>query len=169
MKRILVAYATRAGSTQEVAETIASRLAAKGYDVEAINVQHIKDTSSYDLIIVGTAARMGKVYSEAVNFVKKHAKKFGKAKVAYFYSGQALNVDTPERRQEALKALQAMTSLHKPDAIGLFGGKVDPAKLTGFWKFALSWVKEGEMAPGDHRDWDAIQNWADELAALAEG
>jgi len=168
MKKVLVAYATRAGSTREVAEAIARRLEVLGCEVDIQNVQHVKNAAGYDLVVVGTAARMGKVYSEAPAFIRKHARSFGGARVAYFYSGAALNVDTPERRQQAMTALGPMVQAHKPASIGLFGGKVDPAKLAGFWKFSLSWVREGEMAPGDHRDWDAIQNWADELAASPE-
>lgn len=168
MKKVLVAYATRAGSTQEVAEAIGRELGVKGCDVNVARVQHVKDVTGYDLIVVGTAARMSKVYSEAVDFLKKHARNFGQAQVAYFYSGAVLNVDTPERRKQALDSLEPMVQIRKPALIGLFGGNVDPARLSGFWKFAISRIKEGEMAPGDYRDWDAIQSWADELAALPD-
>jgi len=168
MKKVLVAFATRAGSTQEVAEAIAKELGVKGCEVDVLNVQHVKDASGYDLVVVGTAARMSKIYSEAVDFVKKHGHSFGTAKVAYFYSGAALNTNTPERRQQAMTSLAPLLQLHQPVSVGLFGGNVDPTRLSGFWKFAVSRIKEGEMAPGDYRDWAAIESWADELAALPD-
>ncbi len=168
MKKVLVAYATRAGSTQEIAEAIGKRLGEKDCQVDVLRVDHVKDASGYDLIVVGTAARMAKVYAEAVGFVKKHAPSFGKAKVAYFYSGVAMNTDTPEHRQAAVTALAPMVALYPPFTTGYFGGNVDPARLKGFWKFVTSRIKEGEMAPGDFRDWAAIEAWADELAALPD-
>ncbi|HPL27317.1 MAG TPA: hypothetical protein PLG21_04580, partial [Anaerolineae bacterium] len=59
--------------------------------------------------------------------------------------------------------------LVRPVSTGLFAGKVDPAKMEPIWRFMMSFVKEGEMAPGDHRDWDAIRAWATELNAALAG
>jgi len=51
-------------------------------------------------------------------------------------------------------------SLHR----AIFAGKVDHLKLGFPWKQMLAYVKEGSMADGDHRDWDAIRAWAREIA-----
>ena len=46
-QKILVAYATRAGSTAEVAKEIGDVLIAKGFAVDVIPVRKVKDISFY--------------------------------------------------------------------------------------------------------------------------
>ena len=58
-KRVLVAYASKAGSTAEVAEAIAESLSAKGQVVDVKKIEHVTDLSGYDAVLVGTCIRMG--------------------------------------------------------------------------------------------------------------
>jgi hypothetical protein len=51
---------------------------------------------------------------------------------------------------------------------GLFAGALDISQVPSFrdrLKFRLS-VAFGVWSEGDHRDWDAIRAWAEELAPL---
>jgi hypothetical protein len=64
-KRILVAYATRAGSTAEIAQAIAETLTARGY---AVDVRPVKEKPSLDgcaAVVLGSAVRMGAWLPEA--------------------------------------------------------------------------------------------------------
>ena len=49
---ILVAYATKHGSTGGIAERIAERLRAAGLDAEALPVKSVRDVASYDAVIL---------------------------------------------------------------------------------------------------------------------
>jgi hypothetical protein len=77
-----------------------------------------------------------------------------------------MNDDTPEHRQTAMSLLEPLIQIREPASLGFFGGKIDPAKLPPMWRFMLSWVTEGDMAPGDHRNWEAIRSWAKDVAEL---
>ena len=58
--RILVAYATRAGSTIKVAETIGEALTDAGATVDVQNVKNVSDLSLYSAVVLGSAVRAGK-------------------------------------------------------------------------------------------------------------
>lgn len=167
MKKALVVFATRTGSTREIAEAIARRLEQLGWQAVTANARDVKTAAGFDLVVAGTAGRMGRIYPEIVRFARRHAREFGNAKTAFFYSGGFMSSDTPENRQKAMGALAPLLQVLQPDLTGLFGGIWDPARLTGIWKFTLGKSKSPEMAPADHRDWQAIDAWADEVAALA--
>jgi menaquinone-dependent protoporphyrinogen oxidase len=55
-KKILVVYASRGGSTMEVADKIAEELSSQGdISAEVISVKKAKDIASYDAIVLGSA------------------------------------------------------------------------------------------------------------------
>lgn len=165
-KRILVAYATKCGSTAEVADVIGHVLREAGEAVDVRNVTDVQDPSSYGAVVLGTAVRMGKPLPAATRFVRQHQAALAQMPVALFSLGVAMNQDTPEHRTTAQGYLAPLTSAVQPVAVGLFGGKVDPTTMSPLWRFATSFIKEGEMAPGDHRDWQAIRLWANTLIPL---
>ncbi|MHB9033420.1 MAG: flavodoxin domain-containing protein [Anaerolineae bacterium] len=166
---ILVAYATRAGSTAEVAEMIADVLRTKGLDVLVSNVRQVRDISPYDGVVLGSAVRMGKLMPEMVHFARRHTAQLRARPAVCFTLGVTMNENTVDRRRQAEKFIQPLVSLLAPARIGTFGGKVDPAKLGFPWRITLKWVEEGDMAPGDHRDFKAIRDWAEDVSSLFQG
>ena len=167
-KKILVAYATRAGSTGEVAQIIGEVLCQSGLDVTVRRVQDVKDIKGFDAVVVGTPYRMEKPIPESTRFLNRYKRALAAVPVAFFTLGVTMNQDTPENRVKAEGEAEPMKAIVKPVSLGLFGGKVDPAKLEPIFRFALSYVKEGEMAPGDHRDMQAVRAWAEGLPAALQ-
>jgi len=82
--RILVAYASRSGSTSEVAEKIADTLANRRVEVDLMQVKNVKDLSAYRMVVIGSGVYMGRWFPEAVNFVKKNQSALSRLPVAYF-------------------------------------------------------------------------------------
>ena len=85
--KILVAYATRAGSTTEAAQAIAEALRALyswGDTVDVLPVKAVNDLSPYRAVIAGSAIRMGHWLPEAVDFVTKNQAELAKVPVAFF-------------------------------------------------------------------------------------
>jgi menaquinone-dependent protoporphyrinogen oxidase len=68
--KVLVAYATRAGSTIEVADSIALNISRNEYVVDLMHVGRVESISDYKFVIVGSAIRMRKVTPEAKKFVE---------------------------------------------------------------------------------------------------
>ena len=70
--KILVAYASRTGSTAEVAEAIGQTLAESGAQVDVLPVQDIKDLAPYRAVVAGSAIRGGKWLPEALQFMQTY-------------------------------------------------------------------------------------------------
>ncbi len=165
--RILVAYASKCGSTGEIAEAIGKVLCQSGAAVDVKRAQDVKDLKPYRAVILGSAIRMSKPLSEVVNLAKKQRTALAALPVACFSAGLAMKADTPENREKAkLHLTPLLYELNSPIGIGLFGGKLDYAALSPIFRWMFSQDKSGEMAEGDWRDWDAIGAWAKALVPL---
>jgi menaquinone-dependent protoporphyrinogen oxidase len=160
MNKILVTYATRAGSTVEVAATVAEELRAEGATVDVLPIKIVRDVNGYDAVVVGSAIRMGQWLPEAVQFVKTHRSTLAGIPTAYFLVSGFLREDTPEMRQKVLAFLDPVREILEPISIGLFAGKIDFSKLSWLDRTIAKAVGSPE---GDWRDWEAIRNWAREL------
>ncbi|NLG49675.1 MAG: flavodoxin [Chloroflexi bacterium] len=165
-KRVLVAYATKCGSTAEVADVIGHVLREAGEAVDVRNVEDIQDLKPYGAVVLGSAIRMGKPLPAASRFVRQHRAALAEMPVALFSVGTTMNEDTPEHRATAQECLASLTKAVQPVSVGLFGGKVDLAALSPFWRFATSFIKEEDLDSGDHRNWQAIRLWANTLIPL---
>ena len=162
---ILIAYASRYGSTAEVAEAIGKVLREAGAEVEVRRVREVKGLGPYRAVVIGSAARMLKLLPEAVKFAQKHKQALSQMPVAYFTVGLTMIKDTPENRKVAAGFLEPLRQIQEPVSIGLFAGKVDYSRLSFVWRYFFSRAKDfpGE---GDYRDWEAIRAWAKELKPL---
>jgi menaquinone-dependent protoporphyrinogen oxidase len=158
--KILVVYASRAGSTREIAEKIAGVLGDQNQETEVRSVQEVKDLSPYSAIVLGSAARMMHLYAEAVNFTKKHRLTLQKMPVALFLSCMTMKESTEKNREVALGYLKPITTQISPVSVGLFAGKVNPAAIGGLMGKMMKNAKTE-----DCRDWEAIRSWATSLPA----
>src|SRR5262245_55773446 len=69
---VLVAYATKRGSTREVAETIADRLAWRGFETRVSRADDIADVAGFDGVVLGGSIYMGRWHPDARAFLKRH-------------------------------------------------------------------------------------------------
>jgi menaquinone-dependent protoporphyrinogen oxidase len=58
-KKILVAYATKYGSTAEIAQKIGEVLINSGLDTDILPIDRVRDLDLYQAIIVGSAVYIG--------------------------------------------------------------------------------------------------------------
>jgi menaquinone-dependent protoporphyrinogen oxidase len=157
MRKILVAYASKAGSTSKVARAIGETLSAQGASVEVLQIKHVKDVSTYQAVIIGSAIRIGQWLPEAVNFVKAHQAELRQRPTAYFLVSGFLKDNTPEVMQKVSAYLDPVRAIFEPASIGLFAGKMDYSKLSFLDRTIAKAVGSVE---GDWRNWDAIRAWA---------
>jgi len=163
MSNVLVAYATAAGSTQEVAEAIGEALRATGLTVDVRAAGKVSDLARYDATVVGSGIRAHRPYAPAQKFVKAHEQVLARMPLACFVVCGAAGEGTPEEDQRAegyARLLTADTAL-SPVSVGLFGGCIDMEKLPKLMGWTLKLIGKGTS--GDTRDWDAIRAWATEL------
>jgi menaquinone-dependent protoporphyrinogen oxidase len=159
--RILVAYATRLGSTTDVAETIGQVLRDAGADVEVLPVAEVTDLDGYDAVVLGSAIRVGKPLPELVQFARQHELALSGLPVAYFVVCATMKEDTPEHRDTVLGYLDPLRHIKEPLSIGLFAGAFEYGKVNRL----VRWFLKALHAPeGDWRKWDEIRSWAADLA-----
>jgi menaquinone-dependent protoporphyrinogen oxidase len=161
--RVLVAYATRLGSTIGVAETIGQALRETGADVEVLPVADVVDLTGYDAIVLGSAIRVGKPLPELIELVRQCASDPRDLPVAYFAVCATMKDDSPEHRATVLSYLDPLQKIKESVSIGLFAGAFEYERVN----LLLRWFLKVCHAPeGDWRDWNAIRAWAADLAPL---
>ena len=115
---ILVAYATRHGSTVGIAERIAATLTEAGLPAEARPVGEIDSVDQYDAVIIGGAAYMYHWLKDATSFAKHHRKELRERPVWLFSSGPLGTdlVDKEGRRRPQDQPAQGVRRADRPPA-----------------------------------------------------
>lgn len=155
-EKVLVAYATRYGSTREVAEAIAAALREEGAAVDLMRADEVTDTAPYTMVVIGSPVYAGKWLDDALKMVTRHQEALSRVRVALFAVGILIAEDTPENRQKLKAALDPVVQVVTPVSIGLFAGKLDAKALSFPLRMMLKVMKTPE---GDYRDMDAIRRW----------
>jgi len=166
--KILIAYASRAGSTTGVAEAIGKTLSESGAQVEVRPMKDVKDLAPYRAVVAGSAIRGGKWLPEAMQFMRTHRAALAQKHFAIFLVCITLSMPNIKHHQGVTGWLGPVRSLVKPVSEGFFAGTLDFSKLPLSLNKLLmrAAVAFGVWSLGDHRDWDAIRAWAQSIRPL---
>jgi len=168
-EKILVTYASRAGSTTEIAESISKTLNQSGVKVDLLPMQDVKDLSPYRAVIVGSAIRKSKWLPEAMQFVQSHRAELAKKPFATFTVCITLAISNSDQYRQAVAGwIEPVRAQVRPVSEGLFPGRLDFSKLPVTFDTLLfrAVVAFGIIPKGDRRDWNAIRAWAENLRPL---
>jgi len=164
--KILVTYASRTGSTIGVAEAIGKTLTEGGVQVDVLPMQEVKDLSLYRAVVAGSAIQNKQWLPEAMQFIQTHRAELACKPFAAFLVCMTLTMRNRESYRPFVSGFLApVRALVKPVSEGLFAGALDINKVPSFGdrlKFRLS-VLFGAWSEGDHRDRNAIHEWANGL------
>jgi len=161
-KRILVTYATRAGSTVEVATAIGETIAVRGFEIDIKSAKEKPSLEGYQAVLVGSAIRMGAWLPKAVEFVKNNQGALNQLPVALFTVHMLNREDDEASRANRLAYLKDVRPLLKPVDEIFFAGKFDMSRLSFLDRMISKAVK---VVDGDCRDWDKICGWAQTVFA----
>ena len=84
---VLVAYATRYGSTQEVAEAVTATLRECGLSVDLRPAHEVDTLTRYNAVVLGAALYMFRWHKDALRFLSRHRKALMERPVAIFALG----------------------------------------------------------------------------------
>ena len=190
MKKILVTYATMAGSTADVAQAVAEEIAKSGLQVDVLPLGEVKDLAGYDGVVVGGPMIMG-WHRAASGFLRKNRAAFQRIPLAVFVMAMSLTqtgetsvggvpvtvdekLPRPPEKEGGLKFKERYARLAnylrpilaaarpaKPVSIGVFGGRLEYGRLK--WWAVLFAMLVIQAPAGDRRNWDAIRGWAVDL------
>ena len=155
--RILVAYATRYGSTADVAEAIGDELRKAGETVDVRPFTDIADLSPYRAAVIGSPIYMGKWLPESQVFIEKNQQFLRTIPVAYFAVGLTVKEGTPELIRKAEASMDQVRLLVNPVEVGVFPGKLETGRLTIADRAIVKLIR---AEAGDFRDLAAVRAWA---------
>lgn len=186
MRKVLVAYTTKSGSTGEVAQAIGEELQRNGVLVDVRLIREVRDVLAYDAVIVGGPMIMG-WHREAVQFLVENQQTLSQKPVACFLTAMSMTRTDEEElgattifqdpalakppknpgklsfREKYATASNYLAPVLKrapaikPVSAGFFAGKLDYGRLNPLdWLFVRLIIG---AAGGDFRNWDAIRAW----------
>jgi menaquinone-dependent protoporphyrinogen oxidase len=192
MNRVLVTYASMAGSTAEVAQAVAEEFSKCGWQADVLPLEQVKDLQDYDGVVVGGPMIMG-WHRAATRFLKRNRAAFQSMPLAVFVTAMSLTQDgetrskggsiyvdpnLPKPPQKAgslsfqeryarlsnyLRPIFQSTRPSKPASIGVFGGRLEYGRLK--WWAVLFAMLVIRAPAGERRNWPAIREWAAGLPA----
>ncbi|HEU0245025.1 MAG TPA: flavodoxin domain-containing protein [Candidatus Limnocylindrales bacterium] len=156
MARILVAYATKLGSTREIADVIGAELHSAGHAADVLAMNDVRSIDGYDAVVIGSALYAAHWQRDANRFVHRHVEGLNAARLWAFSSGP---LDAKLAAQDLPMTPNAAEITAELRILGhrTFGGRlaadapIDPQVLA-------------THPIGDFRDWDRIRRWAREIA-----
>jgi len=169
---VLVAYASRHGATQGIAERIARTLQEAGVAAEARPAASVKGLVGYDAFVIGSAAYMFHWEKDAVELVRRNRGALVGKPVWLFSSGPLGTeaVDAKGRDQKEAAIPKEIAELR--EAVGardhrvFFGAYERDRKPIGLGERFVSVMPAAREAlpVGDFRDWPEIEAWAAGIA-----
>jgi menaquinone-dependent protoporphyrinogen oxidase len=150
--RVLVTYASKHGSTHEVAERVAATIQNSGAEVDTLPVNQAEDPSRYDAVVIGSSVYYGRWMQEAVEFVARNRSELALRMVWLFSVGPLGH----GAKTEPVDISRLVESTH---AWGhhLFSGALNSKQLSIVERAIVKGVK---AEYGDFRDWAEIEAWA---------
>jgi menaquinone-dependent protoporphyrinogen oxidase len=158
--RVLVAYASKMGSTKEIAEVIGQELEAAGLHATVVSCAADPSLNDFDGVIIGSALYTRRWVKAATRYLKRHARELDSDSTWLFHSGPC----GEGARNEQVPTPRAVTRVIGPRGLRApvtFGGRLDAEHATG--RLSRWMAAEGPLS-GDFRDWTRIRAWASEIA-----
>ena len=156
---VLIAYASKHGSTQEIAERIAEKLRQLGKQAETRSVDAVSDPESYEALVIGSAVYYGSWLKEATEWVRRNRAILA-ARPVWLFSSGPLGTEVKDAEPQPRELAEVRETIGPRDQ-RIFFGALEHSRLS----FAERMMVKAVRAPeGDFRDWQAIEAWAASVA-----
>lgn len=160
---ILIAVASKHGSTREIAEAIADELSAWDILADIHSPSTVRSLVPYDAVILGSSIYAGNWLPEAKAFAAQFRAELAQLPVWVFSSGP-LGADDPQPQHDRERLAASLARVTVRDH-QIFVGKLDKSKLGLGERMIANVVRAPD---GDFRDWGAIRAWASEIAVTLQ-
>lgn len=157
--RAIVVFASKHGSTAEVATALGEALREEGVEVEVADAALAKLPEDTDAVLLGSAIYMGSWLSSAVDFAMNNSESLRRLPLWLFSVGPL--GEAPDDEEEQPRQLATLRDTLEPNDHVLFDGRLDPS-LLGFAERIM--IKAVRAPKGDFRRWDLIRAWGRKVA-----
>ena len=157
---VLVAAASKYGSTREVADAIARALNARGVEATAEAATEVSDVAPYDAVVLGSAIYGGRWLDAARKLAAGRGAELA-ARPTWLFSVGPIG-DPPKPEDAGPDGIDELVEATAAREHRVFAGKLDFSKLRRVERLMVRALRAPE---GDFRDWSAIESWAGEIAA----
>jgi menaquinone-dependent protoporphyrinogen oxidase len=183
--RVLVAYATREGQTQKIAEHVAATLRGRGVEADVIDVETAEPpphVAQFDHVVLAGSLHLGKHEAELTRFAKTNAEALARVGASFLSvsmseAGAEDPARTVEQRakavanvKEAIARFLADTGL-RPENVMPVAGALKYREYGWLIRFVMKRISQAEGGPTDTSrdyemtDWVALERFAEHIAA----
>jgi menaquinone-dependent protoporphyrinogen oxidase len=159
MPNVLIAYATKNGSTAEIAAAIADEIGRHDIDVDCMPAGDVRDVTRYDAVVLGSAVYMKRWQRSARHLLRHHRHELAERPLWIFSSGP-VGKDPDPSWAEPPRVVDQAERLGVRDHV-VFGGRM-PLEPANFVERAM--VQDTPEDLRDARDFDEIRGWARGIA-----
>ena len=160
MKKILIAYVTKTGTTQETAEVLNQIFLARDLLVEVKPLSTVTNLDGFSGVVIGAPINGMSWLPEAVEFVRNFKSVLQSIPTAYYLHSYMLDNCRPFWQNQIDKSFHPAEAILKPIMEGMFGGRI----ATELPLFARLIFGVRKNTPLDRRNPAEIQAWAEKLA-----
>ncbi len=160
MAAVSVICAGKHGSTEQIGAAIAARLERHGHDAESCSADTVNQLEAGRAVVLGSALYMGRWRRPAVRLAALLGDDDRSAPFWLFSVGPT--GDPPAPPTPPLEELVPAAAAGHAAGYRTFSGRLERSSLSRLERIAVGAQKAEE---GDFRDWSAIEDWADEIAA----
>jgi menaquinone-dependent protoporphyrinogen oxidase len=117
---ILVAYASKHGATQGIAERIGATLQRLGHAVEVQPIDAVAQVEPYEAVVIGSAVYYGSWLKDATEFVSHYTATLAQRPVWLFSSGP-LGAEIKDGQEQPKEIAGFLSTIHPRDHRTFFG------------------------------------------------
>lgn len=161
VKTLVVSAASRHGGTCEIADRIAEtlgRVLPDDWHVIRGDLSDLRIFDDADAVVLGSAVYYGHWMHSAAHALE-YLREDMPQDLWLFSTGPISEIESENAQ---VISADAMADIGEADEHMVFGGKLDTSHLTFVERLV---VKGVHALPGDHRDWVAVDAWANHIAS----
>ncbi len=155
--KVLVAHASKRGSTAEIAERVAAVLRESGLEADCASASAVRDIEPYGAVVLGSAVYVKRWRGDARRFLRRHRRSLRRLPFWVFSSGPVGDpAEDDPKWTEPPRIIEKVERLGARDHV-VFGGRLPEDPQGPMEKAMVVGVPEEYR---DRRDWDEIRSWA---------
>lgn len=161
MRKVLITYVTKTGTTAQSAAAIGSLLQENGFETVVTPLEEACPMALYDSVIIGGPVNGMAWHPQASAFVAEHAAELAGKDISFFCMSYIYFTGKNFWRKAIAGVFTKPSGAVKPRMTGIFGGKVGE-RMPAFARLIFGIAKD---APADCTDFDAVREWAGQWMA----